>query len=123
LVDRGALVHTGDIEGDYYEVMPLVTRHEIERALGFAEVMGVLPRELLAAHCRGVPVAADASRPEAAQAAATSEELRHLRQIRDEYMRLKHSRLARMMRSLGFFDLVRRVAPRSRKWLGDGPRR
>lgn len=134
LLTRGSLIHTGDVEGDYYESMPLVTRFELERALGFAEVRGLLPRELLTTHRRGTSFVAEFSPARLATAAASAHELasvqqalhsaqlelQELRRIRDEHFRLKHSPLARLLRKLRIFELARKVVPGSRRVLGDG---
>lgn len=114
LASGGSLVHTAHVEGDYYGRLALVTRTERELAMGLADSLGLLPAQLITTY--GAPTAMMPVQT----AAGPSEELQYLRQVHDEHMRLKNHRVVRIFRKLKMFDLMRRVLPGSKRYLGSG---
>jgi len=128
--DAGMLVqHTGEMCGDFYGELPLVTDDVQLRAVGYLEILGLMPRhQTMLGNLVEVPTAPVAptqslvASPSAQDngAVPVPSDYAELKRVYAEHMALKQMGIVRMMRKLGLFGLVRRVLPKSEKFLGSG---
>ncbi|MCA8954184.1 MAG: glycosyltransferase family 4 protein [Planctomycetes bacterium] len=137
------LQHTGEVLGDFYGDLPLVSDDVQLRAIGFLEILGLMPRRMTMVgnlvEVPNAPVAPPPAPPAQAPAAAGSEgqqpaastpanngnvspvaDLATLEKVYYEHMRLKELGVVRMIRKLGLFDVARKVMPGSKKFIGPG---
>jgi hypothetical protein len=126
--------HTGEVLGDFYGDLPLVTEDLQLRAIGYLEILGLMPRRLTMignlVEVPNAPVAPPPPPPAAAGGAAAPAspsavhspvaDLATLEKVYVEHMKLKQMGIVRMFRKLGLFDMARKVMPGSRKYIGDG---
>ncbi len=125
-----AFQHTGEVLGDFYGDLPLLKEDLQLRAIGFLEVNGLMPRRMTMlgnlVEVPNAPVAPSPALPTvpgAAPMTAPPADLATLEKVYHEHMRLKQSRVVRLIRRLGLFDLARKVAPGSKKYIGTGKKR
>lgn len=128
--------HAGDVLGDFYGDVPLMTSEVRAGAIAFLERCKLVPRgapaigDLLAPPTAPVasPPGADngalaaGSTPPAAGGPALSPvaDIATLERVYYEHMRLKQLGIVRLLRKLGIFDLARRIVPGSKKYFGLG---
>ena len=121
--------HTGQVSGDYYGDLPLVTNDVQLRATGYLDVLGLLPAEITTFGCMHVPTAPTAEQENAAQQPAAHvpvakpvDNRRHqeLEEVYRQHMALKQMAVVRWLRKLGAFGLARRLFPKSEKMIGPG---
>jgi hypothetical protein len=136
--------HCGVVSGDYYGDLPFVTSDVQWRALGYLDVLGIGNPQRTVYGNMPIPMTPTAdterliakARREAQQGAQPSKETRtpaptasngvdpahlaELEKVYREHMALKNSKLARMMRKMKAFDVIRKVFPKSKKGLGSG---
>jgi len=116
--------HTGQVAGDYYGDLPLVT-HDVQlRASGYLDVLGLLRPDVTTFGCMYVPTAptADQENAAAAQVQPTSDsgDRRELEEVYRQHMALKQMAVVRWLRKIGAFGLARRLFPKTEKVIGGG---
>ncbi len=133
--------HTGEVLGDFYGDLPLVSQDIQYRAIGFLEIHGLMPRRMtMLGNLVEVPNAPVApppappaqppgengkqtdSQPAAAPPAQSSPvaDIATLEKVYYEHMKLKELGVVRMLRRLGVFSMARKVMPGSKNYIGDG---
>lgn len=133
--------HTGEVLGDFYGDLPLVTEDIQLRAIGYLDILGLMPpRMTMLGNLVEVPNAPVAPPPAPPPAAATGAaasatgsgttaspspvaDLATLERVYFEHMRLKQLGVVRMIRKLGLFDAARKMMPGSRKYIGEGKKK
>lgn len=121
--------HTGEVCGDFYGDLPLVTNDVQLRATGYLDVLGLLPAAITTFGCMHVPRAPTADQenaapqpaaPQPAVATGDNHRYRELEDVYRQHMALKQMAVVRWLRKLGAFGLARRLFPKSEKLIGRG---
>ena len=124
--------HCGEVAGDWYADLPLVDEQAQLRAIGYLEMIGLMQAELTMpgnlVEVPSAPVAptqslsSDPSSAVANGQDAGSVPRDVLQQVYLEHMALKQMGIARLLRRMGVFDVMRRVVPKTRRLIGPGRR-
>lgn len=138
------LQHTGEVLGDFYGDLPLVTEDIQLRAVGYLDILGLMPRRMTMignlvevpnapvapppAPAAGTPAAAATGTAGASPPGNTNHggpsspvaDIATLEKVYYEHMKLKELGVVRMMRKLGVFNMARKVMPGSKKFIGPG---
>lgn len=115
--------HTGQVAGDYYGDLPLVTRDVQLRAGGYLDVLGLLSADISTFGSMHVPMATTADQESAADAqpeTGSSHRDKELEEVYRQHMALKQMAVVRWLRKIGAFGLARRLFPKSEKVIGGG---
>jgi hypothetical protein len=138
--------HTGTVCGDFYGDLPFVREDMQLRAMGYLDILDLLPRTLSTIGNLQIPVAPTAeieSRIEAARregkegakaapasappqqqayqpAYVAPERIAMLEQSFRELNALKQMKIVRLMRKFGVFSVARKLFPKSKRMLGPG---
>jgi glycosyltransferase involved in cell wall biosynthesis len=127
--------HVGQVCGDFYGDLPLVTEDNQLRAIGYLEILGLMPARRTVFGSVAVPVAPTAEQEAAAAATAPAAptpavaplsnghdaaRIAELEAVYREHMALKQHKVVRWLRKAGAFDLARKVFPKSKKMIGPG---
>lgn len=137
--------HVGEVLGDFYGDLPLVSEDIQLRTIGYLDILGLMPRRMTmignlvevpnapvapvvappaapAAPVAGPSATAAAPVAPATPAAPVSPvaDLATLERVYFEHMKLKQSGVVKLMRKLGLFQAARKLAPGSKKYIGDG---
>ncbi|MEM7199607.1 MAG: glycosyltransferase family 4 protein [Planctomycetota bacterium] len=127
--------HVGEIIGDWYADQPFVTTDTQERAAGYLDLHGLLPRRWCAFGQVHLPEAATPEqennhRPMPSQddrirgsvngRLIAPERLEELERVYKEHMTLKGMTVVRLLRRAKAFEVARRFWPKSKHFLGRG---
>jgi len=112
-------LHTGRVQGDFYGDLPLLTPASQAEALGLLELLGLLPADLVSPgnlDYPGPPKTPDPAGPTSPGGIP----LEVLESTYQEHQNLKNLLPVRILRKLGVLDLLRKIAPGTKKVLGPG---
>lgn len=128
--------HTGEVSGDHYRDLPVMDRDTQFRVLGALDLVGEQAHACTLIGSLELPPIATAATPAVAAtaplAAGTGEVVRvevrvvpppdypDLQKVYAEHMALKQHWVARTLRRIRVFDLVRKLFPKSKRALGSG---
>ncbi len=108
---RMSFRHVGEVCGDYAGPLPFANADAQQRAIGYLDQLGLLPRDAVTFDRVDGVFAGGSSRDE------------ELERIYREHMALKQMRVVRWLRKLRLFDLARFVFPKSKSMIGSGNER
>ena len=133
------LQHTGEVLGDFYADLPLMTEDIQLRAIGYLEILGLMPRRMTTIgnliEVPNAPVAPPPAPPATSASASTTSaaptspvsvsqspvaDIATLERVYYEHMKLKQHGFVRMLRKLGVLSMFRKVAPGTKSYIGSG---
>jgi hypothetical protein len=127
--DEMMFQHTGQVCGDFYGDLPLVTNDIQLRATGYLDVLDLVRSEITTFGCTHVPTAPTADQENAQQQSAPPapsgtrvdhHRYQELEEVYRQHMALKQMAVVRWLRKIGAFGLARRLFPKSEKMIGPG---
>ncbi|MFK7741468.1 MAG: glycosyltransferase family 4 protein [Planctomycetota bacterium] len=118
---NAACVHTGALEGDDYGPMSTVDEETQGLAIGWLQVLGLIPDHVLAMFSRQIRIIEGKATRVADH--GMLKELEELREIRNQHEKLKSHRLVRVLRKAGVFNAMRRLSSKSSGFIGPGANR